>query len=106
AADPHDENTAYVMFSAYGRAKLLRTRDLGQSWTDLSGFGEGAESSDNGFPNVAVYDLLVLPDRRGELWAATEIGLFISYDDGASWQYAGNGLPAVSIWEMRIVEGE
>ncbi len=106
ATDPRDDRTAYALFSAYGRAKVLQTRDLGQTWEDLSGFGEGAVSSSNGFPNVAVYDLLVLPDRRDELWAGTEIGLFISQDDGATWQYADNGLPAVSIWKMRVVDDE
>lgn len=106
AADPHDDKKGYVLFSAYGRAKILRTRDLGASWEDLSGFGDGASTSSNGFPNVAVHDLLVLPDRDGEIWVGTEIGLFISQDDGASWQSADNGLPAVSIWEIRVVDDE
>ncbi len=106
AAHPHDANTAYVLFSAYSRAKILRTRDLGSTWEDISGFGDGAPTSSNGFPNAAVHDLLVLPDRDGELWAGTEIGLFFSRDDGASWQYADNGLPAVSIWQLRVVDDE
>ncbi len=47
-----------------------------------------------------------MPDNPDELWAGTEIGLFISTDNGATWHVADNGLPAVSIWQMRFVDGQ
>lgn len=107
ATHPHDSLTAYVMFSVRGAPKILRTTDLGQTWEDLSGFANSADRvSTNGFPDVAVYTLLVLPNRPNELWAGTEIGLFISTDNGQTWQYSDNGLPAVSIWEMRAADDE
>ena len=71
-------------------------------WEDISGFGTG-DSSVNGFPDVMVYSLLVMP-YTGILWAGTEIGLFESHDNGLSWHYADNGLPAVSIWQMDIID--
>ncbi len=105
ATHPYEDSTAFVLFSFAGGPKVLRTRDLGQTWEDLSGFGEGGLSA-NGFPDVAVYSLLVLPHRPKEIWAGTEIGLFVSTDDGASWAFADNGLPAVSIWEMKVVDDQ
>jgi photosystem II stability/assembly factor-like uncharacterized protein len=102
ATHPHDPATAYALFSYHGRPKILRTTNYGQSWEDISGFGKG-DSSTNGFPDVMVYSLLVFP-YSGILWAGTEIGLFESLDDGLSWHYADNGLPAVSIWQMIIVD--
>ena len=107
ATHPHQDNTAYVLFSAYGRPKILRTTDLGQSWQDLSGFADspGGESK-NGFPDVAVYDLLVMPHDPDVLWAGTEIGLFESTDGGNTWEYADNGLPAVSVWQMKLVDDQ
>jgi hypothetical protein len=105
ATHPTEPNTAYVLFSASSRPKVLRTRDLGQSWEDLSGYATAAKSA-NGFPDVAVFDLLVLPENPSEIWVGTEIGLFISRDAGGTWSIADNGLPAVSIWQLRIVGDE
>lgn len=101
-ADPKDEKTAYISFARFGLPKLYKTTDLGQTWTELSGFGTGSTSS-NGFPNVAVWSLLVMPYNNDIIWAGTEIGLFESLDGGLSWNFADNGLPAVSIWDMQIV---
>jgi photosystem II stability/assembly factor-like uncharacterized protein len=102
ATHPSDAATAYALFSLPGRPKILRTTDYGENWEDISGFGKG-DSSINGFPDVMVYSLIVFP-YSGILWAGTEIGLFESLDDGLSWHYADNGLPAVSIWQMDIVD--
>lgn len=120
ATHPHEDSTAYAIYSVaawdwdeqdlahrQGRPKILRTTDLGQTWTDLSGFAASTDGeSTNGFPDVAVYDLLVLPDSPDNLWVGTEIGLFVSGDNGASWTYSDNGLPAVAIWRMRIVDDQ
>jgi photosystem II stability/assembly factor-like uncharacterized protein len=105
ATHPLRDSTAYVLFSVSGRPKILRTLDLGQTWEDLSGFGTNFESS-NGFPDVAVYSLLVMPHNPGEIWAGTEIGLFISTDNGATWSFANNGLSAVAIWDMKVVDDQ
>ena len=58
---PTEDSTAYVLFSFSNAPKILRTEDLGLTWEDISGFGTN-EVSNNGFPNVAVYSLLVRPD--------------------------------------------
>ncbi|MDA1027814.1 MAG: T9SS type A sorting domain-containing protein [Bacteroidetes bacterium] len=99
--------TVYVLFSASNRAKILRSTDSGQSWKDLSGFDPGPDGliSQNGFPDVSVYDLLDFPNST-RLWAATEIGLIESLNDGATWSIANNGLPAVSIWQIRKLDDE
>lgn len=99
ATHPTDENTAYLLFSFSGEPKILRTQDLGQTWEDLSGFA-GNTSSSNGFPDVVVNCLLVFPDDPNTIWVGTDIGLFESNDNGLSWHYADNGLPAVSVYDM------
>lgn len=102
---PTDQNTAYALFSFAGAPKILRTTDLGASWTDISGFGTNPVSN-NGFPDVAVYSLLVMPWDTDIIWAGTEIGLFESTNGGGTWAYADNGFPAVGVWEMVIVNDE
>ncbi len=115
ATHPSDPNTAYLLFSYAYYPKVFRTTDLGQTWEDITGFNQvdgegnvtyGADFSSNGFPNVAVNSLLVMPFDENEIWVGTEIGLFISYDNGATWAIADNGIPAVSIWDMKIVGDE
>ena len=102
-----DPNVVYVTFSFFGQPKIIRSRDGGQSWEDLSGFlaGSGGVVSSNGFPDVATFDVVDFPGSD-VIWAATEIGIVESLDDGETWQLADNGLPAVSIWQMKIRDDE
>ncbi len=102
---PTDENTAYALFSRADFPKILKTTDLGQTWTDISGFAEGGTESNNGFPDVFVHSLIVMPFNTDVIWAGTEIGLFESLDGGVSWNIR-NDLPAVSIWSMKIVDDQ
>ncbi|MCA9732344.1 MAG: T9SS type A sorting domain-containing protein [Deferribacteres bacterium] len=105
ATHPTEPGTAYLLFAFAKGPKIVRTTDYGQNWQDISGFGTGSTSS-NGFPDVAVYDLVCMPHNTDILWAGTEIGIFESTDGGASWAYADNNLPAVAIWQMRVVDDE
>ncbi len=105
ATHPTERGTAYALFSRYGHPKILETKDLGQTWTDLSGFSTSDESI-NGFPDVAVFDLIVMPQATNILWAGTEIGIFESRNYGREWNYADNGLPAVSVWQMKVRDDE
>jgi photosystem II stability/assembly factor-like uncharacterized protein len=101
ATHPYYKKTAYVLFSLKGKPKILRTNDFGENWEDISGF-ENNSTSNNGFPDVMVYSLLVMPYNTDIIWAGTEIGIFESTDNGTSWHYSDNGLPAVSVWQMFV----
>lgn len=105
ATHPSDPNTAYILFSFAETAKIFRTTDLGDTWSDISGFGTGTSSS-NGFPDVIVHSLLVSPFDENMLLAGTEIGLFVSYDNGDSWALSDFGLPSVSIWSLKVVDDQ
>ncbi len=103
--DPVKDSTAYALFSFAKAPKILKTTDLGQTWNDISGFGSDTVSS-TGFPDVAVYSLVVYPTDPNIMWAGTGIGIYQTTDGGGSWAYADNGLPAVAIYEMVIVNDE
>ncbi|PKQ63194.1 hypothetical protein BZG02_10590 [Labilibaculum filiforme] len=102
ATHPSQASTAYLLFSNSDSPKILRTTDLGQTWDDISGFGTGDEST-NGFPDVVTHCMIVLPSDTKTLWAGTEIGLFESTDDGATWHPMDSNLPPVTIYDMHIV---
>jgi len=101
ATHPIEDSTAYVLFSNAGKPKILRTKDLGNTWEDISGFGTN-NVSDNGFPDVVTHCLLVMPQEPNTIWVGTDIGLFESNDDGATWHIADNGLPPVAVYDMFI----
>ena len=105
ATHPYQDSTAYVLFSFAGGPKILRTTDLGQTWEDISGFNSNSTSS-NGFPDVAVYCLLVRPDNSDILWAGTEIGIFESIDNGQSWTFLNSDLGAAAVWDMNVMDDQ
>lgn len=97
-----DKNRAYVLFSGQGAAKILKTEDLGQTWIDISGFSTG---EDRGFPDVAIHSLVEMPFDKNRIWVGTDIGVFQTLDGGAHWSLLA-GLPAFSVWQMKIVNDE
>jgi len=104
ASHPKDDSTAYALFSMASKPKILMTNDLGNSWTDISGFGTNTESA-SGFPDVAVYCLYVSPDNTDIIWAGTEIGIVETQDGGASWALIED-FPNVSVWDMKGVDDQ
>lgn len=104
ATHPTDEKTAYALFSTSGDPKIIKTTDLGQTWTDISGFENS--TSTKGFPDVAVYDLLVMPYDTTIVWVGTEIGIVESTDNGDTWHMANIGLPHVAVHDMIIVNDQ
>ena len=105
ATHPTQDSTAYALFSFARAPKILRTLDLGETWEDISGFGQLTKSQ-TGFPDVAVYCLLVMPHDPDIIWAGTEIGLVQSLDNGETWHLYQGGLPSVSVWDMKVVDDQ
>ncbi|MCG1034926.1 T9SS type A sorting domain-containing protein [Polaribacter sargassicola] len=97
-----EQDRAYALFSNQGRPKILKTEDLGESWTDITGF---ENSVDTGFPDVAVHSVLEMPFDKDIIWAGTDIGLFQTEDGGANWSMITD-LPSVAVYDMKIVNDQ
>ncbi len=79
---------------------LYRTTDYGQTWTHLTNGSNGVPLD---YPTRVVRED---PTREGLLYAGTEFGLFVSWDDGASWHRLQGNLPVTPITDLKIKEGD
>jgi len=100
-ASPHDPGTAYVTATMYKfddyKPYLYKTTDFGKTWKKIT---SGIPA--NAFTRVIRED----PNKRGLLYAGTETGLYVSFDDGANWQSMQFGLPVVPITDLAIQKRE
>ena len=95
-----DANVAYAAVDRHRiedqAPHILRTRDGGRTWQEI----------DNGLPNSggpnSVNVVREDPVQHGLLFAGTERGLFVSFDDGDNWQPLQKGLPTTSVRDITI----
>jgi photosystem II stability/assembly factor-like uncharacterized protein len=97
---PYDAGGAYVAVDRHRMDDIsphaFRTADGGKTWTSIvSGLPEGA----------VVHVVRADPVRRGLLFAGTETGVFISFDDGASWRSLQLNLPPSPVHDL-VIKGD
>ncbi|MEO7971445.1 MAG: hypothetical protein ABI698_09105 [bacterium] len=100
-ASPHDAATAYVAIDRHQmddiRPYAYRTRDFGRTWTKIT----------NGIPeNTYVHAIRADPVRKGLLFAGTETGVFVSFDDGDNWQPLQMNLPTASVRDLVVKDND
>lgn len=97
---PHKEGKAYAAILRYQLGDwmpyIYKTSDYGESWTLLT---TGTNGIPEGFPTRTVRED---PDQEGLLYAGTEYGLFISFNDGATWQSFQQNLPITPITDIKV----
>jgi hypothetical protein len=98
---PHRKGSAYVAVLRYMlgdfRPYLYRTNDYGKHWTLLTTGSNGIPADE---PTRVVREA---PGRAGLLFAGTEFGAYVSFDDGANWKPLRLGLPVTPVTDMRII---
>lgn len=93
--------TAYVAVNCNAlddlRPHILRSRDYGKAWQEtVSGIPE------NDLVRVVRED----PVRQGLLYAGTDQGVYVSFDDGEHWQSLRLNMPVVSVHDLAIEQGD
>ncbi|WP_297693361.1 glycosyl hydrolase [uncultured Eudoraea sp.] len=92
-----DEGTCYVAATRYKlgdfKPYLYKTSDFGKTWTKIT----------NGINNEHFTRVLREdPKRKGLLYAGTETGMYISFNDGQNWQAFQLNLPIVPITDLTL----
>ncbi len=98
---PHDGNTAYIAVDRHKlddfKPYIFKTNDLGKTWSGIV----------NGIPDGAyVHAVREDPKRRGLLYAGTELGVFVSFDDGTHWQRLQLNLPVSPIHDLVVKDDD
>jgi photosystem II stability/assembly factor-like uncharacterized protein len=100
-ASPHSAGVAYVAATMYKsddfRPYLYKTSDFGKTWKKIT-----TGIPDNAFTRVIRED----PNRPGLLYAGTETGMYVSFDDGERWQPLQLNLPVVPITDLAVHKRE
>jgi len=91
-----DAGDARRVTVAYGGAgvNLYQSSDGGANWRAIAGSEEAA------LPRVAVHDVLRDPMDAGLRWAATDLGVYVSADDGERWLGFNAGMPVLPVTSL------
>ncbi|HET7695267.1 MAG TPA: hypothetical protein VFK57_06125 [Vicinamibacterales bacterium] len=99
-ASPHRRGSAYYSVYRYLLGDyapyIYRTDDYGRTWTRLTDGSNGIAADT---PTRVVRED---PEREGLLYAGTEFGMYISFDNGGHWQPFNLNLPQVPITDLRL----
>lgn len=97
---PHRPGSAYYAVHRFllgdYRPYIYRTDDYGETWTLLT---DGTNGIPQDWPTRVVRED---PDREGLLYAGTEFGLFISFDNGEHWQSFQQNLANVPVADLKV----
>ena len=98
AVDRSNYRTAYLAYNGYSASTphqpghVYKTTDAGQSWTDISG----------NLPDNPVNSLILDPSFPNTLYAATDVGPFVTNNGGASWAALGTNFPTVAVDQLDL----
>ena len=99
AESPHTPGTVYLTAARHKTGDyapyVYKTDDLGTTWTRID-----AGLPQHEFCRVIRED----PNRQGLLYVGTELGIHVSFDDGANWQSLQSNLPVTPIYDF-VVKG-
>lgn len=90
---PSDENIVLLTFSGFGTDKIYKSTNGGSSWVSIDG----------PLPDAPVNDLFIYtinPGKPNTYFVATDIGVFVTDDNGVSWTEIPSGIPNTVIMHL------
>jgi hypothetical protein len=96
--DPTNKDVAFV---TYGGQGITANQHI---WKTTN-FGTGTPTwvaTGNGIPDVPVNAMAIDPASSNNVYAGTDVGVYVSTDGGANWVPYGTGLPAIAVFDMAL----
>jgi len=94
--DPVDENIIYVTFSGLKwrdpQPHVFRSSDMGATWSDIS----------SNLPDAPVNAFAVDNNYQSTLYLGNDVGMYVSFNTGDSWEFLGEELPIVTVGDIKI----
>jgi len=90
---PSDANQVFLTFSGFGTSKVYKSINGGTAWASIQG----------NLPDTPVNDLLIFTDNNGypnTYFAATDVGVFVTENNGTNWFEITTGLPNTVIMHL------
>lgn len=100
-ASPSNPDRVFVTQTGYRdndfAPRIHRSDNRGETWVPING----------NLPNLAINDLVVLPDHQDSvLFVATDGGVYGTTDGGATWERLGTGIPFVPVYSLGLNPAE
>ncbi len=96
AFDPTNDNIAYATYNGLKwidpQPHVFRTTDRGQTWQNIS----------SNLPDAPINAFDLDPNRPNVLFVGSDVGAYVSFNTGGSWQFLGQGLPMVSVYDFKV----
>lgn len=89
--DPANDNICYATLGGTGASHVRKTTNSGANWNDITG----------NLPSIAANAIVLRTGTPRILVVGTDLGVFNSYDEGATWTNFNNGMPAVEVYDLK-----
>lgn len=92
AFNPNAGAQVWLSFSGYGSPHVFKSSDAGLNWTNQSG----------NLPDIPTQCVVVDPADSNAVYVGTDLGVYESFDGGATWAPASTGMPPAMVTDLVI----
>lgn len=95
AVDKTDDRICYASCGGTSASqKIFKTTDGGENWTHIG----------SGLPNTAANSIILRNTAPRALFVGTDLGVYMSYNEGVSWSLFNTGMPTVEVFDLKYRE--